>query len=96
MLADLDRLDKLAEALANVFFALIVFAILSAILGSPGTGFLLLALGGCAHIGRAGIEDFVRAQREAAARPRPQISISRTRRQAARAARPTARSASGR
>jgi hypothetical protein len=63
-LSDLDRLDGIAEALGRLFWCLMALAFLTAILGSAGTGFLVLVLGAAAFVGRAGIEDFVRARRE--------------------------------
>jgi hypothetical protein len=60
---DLDRLQQLSERLVIVFYVLLFLAFLTAVLGSAGTGFLLLVLGGAAHAGRAGIEEFLASRR---------------------------------
>jgi hypothetical protein len=62
-------LAKLAESLAIVFYALMGLAFLTAVLGSPGTGLLLLILGSCAHVARVWFEDL--GQGQAAHRPAP-------------------------
>ena len=54
---DPKRLAKLAESLAITFYVLMFLAFLAAVLGSPGTGLLLLILGACAHVARVWIED---------------------------------------
>jgi hypothetical protein len=61
---DLDpqRLAKLAESLAIGFYALMGLAFLTAVLGSPGTGLLLLILGACAHVARVMLEDLGKSQ----------------------------------
>jgi hypothetical protein len=66
-LSDLDRLTGIAEALERLFWCLMVVAFFAAILGSHGTGLLLLLLGGVAFVLRAGLEDFVRSRSEPAA-----------------------------
>jgi hypothetical protein len=63
-LSDLDRLTGIAEALERLFWCLLVVAFFAAVLGSHGTGLLLLILGAAAFVIRAGLEDFVRAHRE--------------------------------
>ncbi|MBN9624230.1 MAG: hypothetical protein J0H06_14995 [Actinobacteria bacterium] len=68
-LSDLDRLEGIAEALGRLFWCLMAVAFLAAILGSPGTGLLILVLGGAAFCARVGFEDFVRSRREGEARP---------------------------
>lgn len=70
-LSDLDRLDAFAEALARIFFCLMVVAFLATILGSPGTGLFLLILGGTAFVVRAGIEDFVASRGDSTKPPEP-------------------------
>ena len=57
---DPRRLAKLAESLAIAFYVLMVLAFLSAVLGSPGTGLLLLLIGAGAHVGRVWLEDLGR------------------------------------
>lgn len=56
------RLQKLAESLAIAFYVLMGLAFLTAVLGSPGTGLLLLILGACAHVVRVWFEDLGRSQ----------------------------------
>jgi hypothetical protein len=62
-LSDLDRLNGIAEALGRLFWCLIAVALFAAILGSPGTGLLVLILGAASFCARVGIEDFVRSRR---------------------------------
>jgi hypothetical protein len=63
-LTDLQRLDGIAEALGRLFWCLVVVAFFAAILGSPGTGLLVLILGAAAFVVRVGLEDFARSRRE--------------------------------
>jgi hypothetical protein len=77
-LSDLERLEGFAYALGRLFWCLMAVAFFAAILGSPGTGLLVLILGAAAFIGRVGLEDFVRSRREPA-EPEPKITIHRTR-----------------
>jgi hypothetical protein len=79
-LSDLDRLDCFAEALGRLFWSLMAVAFFAAILGSPGTGLLVLILGAAAFVVRAGLEDFIRSRREPAelTSPEPGITIRRT------------------
>ena len=79
-LSDLDRLEGIAEALGRLFWCLMVVAFFAAILGSSGTGLLVLILGAAAFVVRVGFEDFVRARRNRDARPdaEPKITIHRT------------------
>jgi hypothetical protein len=63
---DLHRLGRLAESLAALFYVLMGLAFLTAVLGSPGTGLLLLILGSCAHVARVWFEDFGRGTEQAA------------------------------
>jgi hypothetical protein len=51
-----DTLAKRAEALTIVFYVLMFLALVCALAGSAGSGFLLLILGSCAHVVRVGIE----------------------------------------
>ncbi len=71
-LSDLDRLESFADALARLFYCLIVVALFAAILGSPGTGLFLLILGATAFVPRAGLEDFVTSRRDPEAKPEPE------------------------
>jgi hypothetical protein len=79
-LSDLERLEGIAEGLGRLFWCLIVVAFLAAILGSAGTGLLVLILAAAAFVGRVGLEDFVRSRREPVSSPTrdPQITIHRT------------------
>lgn|GEM_PF-4214633 len=80
-LSDLDRLTSFAGALARLFWCLMALGFLTAVLGSPGTGLLVLILGAAAFVLRAGLEDFVRSRREPAEPPadaEPKITIRRT------------------
>jgi hypothetical protein len=61
-LTDLDRLEGFAEALGKLFWLLAAVAFLTAILGSAGTGLLVLILGAAAFVVKAGLEDFVRSR----------------------------------
>ena len=63
-LEDLERMAGIAEALGRLFWCLLVVAFLAAILGSPGTGLLVLVLGAAAFVVRVGLEDFARSRRE--------------------------------
>jgi uncharacterized membrane protein len=79
-LSDLDRLEGIAEALGRLFWCLLAVAFLAAILGSAGTGLLVLILGAAAFVVRVGFEDFARAHRgrEEPTTADPQITIHRT------------------
>lgn len=68
-LSDLDRLEGIAEALSRLFWCLVAVAFLAAILGSAGTGLLVLILAGASFCARVGLEDFVRARRGRNERP---------------------------
>jgi hypothetical protein len=56
---DPERFPRLAEALAVLFYVLMFLALVCALAGSAGSGFLLLVLGACAHVGRVGFEGAV-------------------------------------
>ena len=76
-LSDLDRLEGIAEALGRLFWCLIAVAFFAAILGSAGTGLLVLILAGASFCARVGFEDFVRSRR-AQAQPEPEFSVYRS------------------
>jgi hypothetical protein len=81
-LSDLERLDGFAEALARLFWCLMFVAFFAAILGSAGTGLLVLILGAAAFVVRAGLEDFIRSRQEPVEPPAEDklpITIHRTR-----------------
>ncbi|HVT00107.1 MAG TPA: hypothetical protein VHE08_06280 [Solirubrobacterales bacterium] len=64
-LSDLKRLEGIAEGLGRLFWCLMAVAFLAAIIGSAGTGFLVLILGAAAFVGQVGLEDFIRSRRNA-------------------------------
>ena len=70
-LSDLDRLESFVDALARLFYCLMVVAFFAAILGSAGTGLFLLILGAAAFVVRAGLEDFVASRQEPTEPPEP-------------------------
>jgi hypothetical protein len=76
---DLDRLEKLAEVLALAFYIVMFMALVMTLAGSSGSGFLLLILGSCAHIGRAALEEFVDGERARGqrAKPAPRVEAER-------------------
>ena len=82
-LSDLDRLEGIAEALGRLFWCLIAVTFFAAILGSAGTGLLVLILAGASFCARVGFEDFVRSRRDGAGIPpepaESPITIHRTR-----------------
>ena len=65
---DLERLEKVAEGLALVFYVLTFTALITGLAGSVGSAFAVFVLGACAHVGRAGLEEFVERQRGREAR----------------------------
>jgi hypothetical protein len=80
-LSDLDRLESFAYALGRLFWCLMAVAFFAAILGSAGTGLLVLILGAAAFVGRVGLEDFVRSRHELVEPPAgagAKITIHRT------------------
>jgi hypothetical protein len=78
-LSDLERLEGFTDALGRLFWGLMVIAFVAAILGSAGTGLLVLILGAAAFVARAGLEDFIRSRRQSSVpSPDPQITINRT------------------
>ena len=60
---DLNTLEKLEEGLALLFYVFMFMALVIGLAGEAGSAFLLLLLGSCAHVGRAGLGEFVAAQR---------------------------------
>jgi hypothetical protein len=71
----LDKLEEVAEGLALAFYLLMFMALVTLLAGSAGSGFLLLIAGSVAHIGRAGIEEFVAQARGSGSRPRPRVKL---------------------
>ena len=68
-LSDLERLEGIAEALGRLFWCLMVVGFSAAILGSAGTGLLVLILGAASFCARVGFEDFIRSRRGEEDRP---------------------------
>ncbi len=66
----LDKLEEIAEGLALAFYLLMLMALVTLLAGSAGSGFLLLIAGSVAHVGRAGIEEFVARARGTESRAR--------------------------
>jgi hypothetical protein len=64
----LDKLEEIAEGLALAFYLLMFTALVTLLAGSAGSGFLLLLVGSCAHVSRAGIEEFIAQERSADSR----------------------------
>ncbi|HEX4670547.1 MAG TPA: hypothetical protein VH275_11315 [Solirubrobacterales bacterium] len=86
---DVDRLETLAESLALVFYVLIPTALVMTLVGSVGSGVVLLILGSCAHVGRASLEEFVERTGGHRAKPESRAKADRAtarRRSARRAA----------
>ena len=70
-LSDLDRLTGFADALERLFWCLVVVGFLTAVLGSAGTGLLVLVLAAAAFVVRVGLEDFVRSRQGRERREQP-------------------------
>jgi hypothetical protein len=66
-----DTLAKRARTLAIAFYVLMFMALVCALAGSPGSGFLLLLLGSCAHVLRVGLEALAPGQPTQKSRPSP-------------------------
>lgn len=58
-LPDLDSLERLAESLALLFYALMAVALLAALVGSTGSALALLLIGAGVHVVRFSLELFV-------------------------------------
>jgi hypothetical protein len=71
----LDKLEEIAEGLALGFYMLMFMALATLVFGSAGQGFLLLLAGSVAHIGRAGIEEFVAQARGRESRTRVRVKL---------------------
>jgi hypothetical protein len=78
-LSDLDRLEGIAEALGRLFWCLVAVAFFAAILGSAGTGLLVLILAAASFCARVGFEDFIRSRRESEDRPAKRDARARAR-----------------
>jgi hypothetical protein len=70
---NLDKLEEIAEGLALGFYMLMFMALVTLLFGSAGQGFLLLLAGSVAHIGRAGIEEYVAQARGSEPRVRVRV-----------------------
>jgi hypothetical protein len=71
----LDKLEEIAAGLSLAFYLLMFIALITLLAGSAGQGFLLLILGALAHVGRAGIEEFVAQARGSEARRRVRVKL---------------------
>jgi hypothetical protein len=71
----LDKLEEIAEGLSLAFYLLMFMALITLLAGSAGSGFLLLIAGSVAHVGRAGIEEFVAQARSNDSRPRVRVKL---------------------
>ena len=58
---DRHKLEQIADGLGLAFYLLIAGSLFAVITGGPGLAFFLLVLAAGAHVGRAGIEEFVAA-----------------------------------
>ena len=71
----LDKLEEIAEGLSLAFYLLMFIALITLLAGSAGQGFLLLVAGAIAHVGRAGIEEFVTQARGSETRARVRVKL---------------------
>lgn len=71
----LDKLAEIAEGLSLAFYLLMFIAVVTLLAGSPGQGFLLLLAGAIAHVGRAGIEEFLTQARSSESRSRVRVKL---------------------
>jgi hypothetical protein len=71
----LDKLEEIAEGLSLAFYLLMFVALVTLLAGSAGSGFLLLIAGSIAHVGRAGIEEFVTQARSSESRARVSVKL---------------------
>lgn len=71
----LDKLEEIAEGLSLAFYLLMLIAVITLLAGSAGQGFLLLLAGALAHVGRAGLEEFVAQARGKEARARARVEL---------------------
>jgi hypothetical protein len=69
----LDKLEEIAEGLALAFYLLMFIAVVTLLAGSADQGFLLLLAGAVAHVGRAGLEEFVEQARGSESRVRVRV-----------------------
>lgn len=72
---DLDKFEEIAEGLALGFYMLMFMALVTLLFGAAGQGFLLLVAGSLAHIGRAGIEEFVSQARGSESHSRVRVKL---------------------
>jgi hypothetical protein len=72
---DLDKMEKIAEGLTLAFYLLMFMALVTLLAGSAGSGFLLLIAGSVAHVGRAGLEEFVAHARSNESRARVSVKL---------------------
>jgi hypothetical protein len=72
---DLDKMEEIAEGLTLAFYPLMFMALVTLLAGSAGSGFLLLIAGSVAHVGRAGLEEFVAHARSNESRARVSVKL---------------------
>jgi steroid 5-alpha reductase family enzyme len=65
----LDKIERTAELLALLFYALMAVALLAALVGSTGSALALLLIGAALHVVRFSLELFADAQGPRRARP---------------------------
>jgi hypothetical protein len=99
---DTSRLETLVDELGRPFYALMCVSLLAILVGSLGSGALLLILGASVQVVRASCESFAARRRNRARRVRPAVvrsardrAVPRTA-HPRRSARPVAASASRR
>jgi len=63
--------DKLLDGLIKLFYVAMALALLTALAGSPGWGFLFLLFGSCALIARTAMETLQRQSRPSQGPPPP-------------------------
>jgi hypothetical protein len=62
-LRDLDKLERLTEPLARLFYSVMAVALLAALVGSTGWALFLLLFGAAVHVVRFSTELFVEQHR---------------------------------
>jgi hypothetical protein len=88
MRLDLDRLAHLTGPLTRFFYALMAVALLSVLLGAPGSALFFLVVGAAAQVLRAAIQELVWERQNGTAAPasaRPPAARRDERRPPARA-----------
>lgn len=76
---DPNRLENFVDELAPLFYVLMLVSLLAILVGSTGSGALLLILGAGVHIVRGAYEELAVRERRRAARLKPVTGASRSR-----------------